>query len=242
MSDNLLNPKIAIMHMSLLAQFIQPGRGSVLGQSRPPGSVRIAISASINALIALGAGGVALFLIRHPGRTRMQRRLMGTVLWPGWRSISSWKGSDPMPMPYTYRHASEEFRAYLKDLRKRTLIDSDNVLYTGTDAVLTGFRARLTVAQALRFADELPSVLRAIFVWRWNPEAPGLPWPDRETLRDEMVSLRRDHNFCPPELLEEILMAVPRTMRPPDFARALAMIGPEAEAFWEVPAPEPRPG
>ncbi|MFD1882483.1 DUF2267 domain-containing protein [Paracoccus pacificus] len=137
-----------------------------------------------------------------------------------------------MPMPYTYRHASAEFRAYLQDLREATLIESDNVLYTGTEAVLTSFRARLTVAEGLRFADELPAVLRAIFVWRWDGAAAPLPWPDRETLRAEMLALRRHHNFCPPSLLEELLAAIPPTMRAPDFQRAVERIGPQAVGFW----------
>lgn len=137
-----------------------------------------------------------------------------------------------MPMPFTYRHATDEFRAYLKDMRDRTLIDSDNVIYTATEAVFRSFRARLTPSQALRFADELPAVLRAMFLWRWDVEAAPLPWPDRETVRTEMMALRRDHNFCPPEMLEDVLAAIRATIRKPDWDRALTAIGPEAVAFW----------
>lgn len=32
-----------------------------------------------------------------------------------------------MPMPFTYRHATDEWRRFLKSMRERTLIDSDNV-------------------------------------------------------------------------------------------------------------------
>ncbi|MDO5631543.1 MAG: LysE family translocator [Paracoccus sp. (in: a-proteobacteria)] len=77
---NLLNPKIAVMYLSLLPQFIQPGHGSVLAQSLALGGVQIAISVTVNAMIALGAGSVALFLTRHPGWAVVQRWLMGTVL------------------------------------------------------------------------------------------------------------------------------------------------------------------
>lgn len=63
---NLLNPKIAVMYLSLLPQFIQPEQGSVLAQSLALGTVQIVISLAVNALIAIGAGSVAGFLAGRP--------------------------------------------------------------------------------------------------------------------------------------------------------------------------------
>lgn len=77
---NLLNPKIAILYLSLLPQFIRPELGNVLAQSLVLGGVQIAISVCINGVIALAAGSVALFLARRPAWVLAQRWLMGTVL------------------------------------------------------------------------------------------------------------------------------------------------------------------
>ena len=77
---NLLNPKIAVMYLSLLPQFIQPSHGSVLAQSLVLGTTQIAISVSVNAVIAVAAGSVAAFLGSRPTWLRVQRWLMGTVL------------------------------------------------------------------------------------------------------------------------------------------------------------------
>jgi threonine/homoserine/homoserine lactone efflux protein len=77
---NLLNPKIAMLYLALLPQFIDPAAGSVLMQSVVLGSIQIAISVSVNAMIALAAGSIALFLAQRPTWMLLQRYLMGTVL------------------------------------------------------------------------------------------------------------------------------------------------------------------
>ena len=77
---NLLNPKMAMLYLALLPQFIDPAAGSVLTQSLALGSMQIVISASVNAMIALAAGSIAEFLGTRPSWLLVQRWLMGTVL------------------------------------------------------------------------------------------------------------------------------------------------------------------
>ncbi|MEF8690020.1 UNVERIFIED_CONTAM: LysE family translocator [Comamonas sp. A-3] len=77
---NLLNPKIAVMYLSLLPLFISPEHGSVLSQSLVLGFTQIVISVSVNATIAMLAGSIAVFLSARPTWILVQRWLMGTVL------------------------------------------------------------------------------------------------------------------------------------------------------------------
>src|ERR1700681_3480496 len=77
---NLLNPKIAMLYLALLPQFIDPALGSVLTQSLVLGTIQTVISVSVNAVIALTAGSIAMFLGTRPTWLLVQRWLMGTVL------------------------------------------------------------------------------------------------------------------------------------------------------------------
>jgi threonine/homoserine/homoserine lactone efflux protein len=77
---NLLNPKIAVLYLSLLPQFIDPQQGSVLGQSLIFGAIQIVLSISVNSTVAITAGSIAGFLTRKPTWLVIQRWLMGTVL------------------------------------------------------------------------------------------------------------------------------------------------------------------
>lgn len=77
---NLLNPKIAVMYLSLLPQFIDPAHGSILGQALALGMTQIIISIFVNAIIAISAASTAIFLTRRPTFAVIQRWMMGTVL------------------------------------------------------------------------------------------------------------------------------------------------------------------
>ncbi|CAM2900804.1 Leucine efflux protein [Methylobacterium mesophilicum] len=76
---NLLNPKIAIVYLSLLPQFIDPANGSVLSQALVLGTTQIVISLMINAIFIVSASAIARFFTHRPSFATLQRWVMGTV-------------------------------------------------------------------------------------------------------------------------------------------------------------------
>lgn len=77
---SLLNPKVAMLYLSLLPQFIDPGLGNVLGQSLMFGAIQIVTSVTVNAMIVFSAAAIATFLGSRPLWLFAQRWIMGSVL------------------------------------------------------------------------------------------------------------------------------------------------------------------
>lgn len=79
-TTSVLNPKLAILFISLLPQFIDRQRSDIIGQSLLLGSLLISAFALANGLVALGSGGMAKFLTGRPTLLLAQRWVMGAIL------------------------------------------------------------------------------------------------------------------------------------------------------------------
>jgi threonine/homoserine/homoserine lactone efflux protein len=77
---NVLNPKVAVFYLAILPQFISSEHGSVLLQSIELGMTQIAISFTVNLVIALTAAGIASWFARNSTWLAVQRYFMGFVL------------------------------------------------------------------------------------------------------------------------------------------------------------------
>lgn len=145
-----------------------------------------------------------------------------------------------MPMPWTYRHASKEWRAILDDLKDRMNLESDNMAYTAMDGVLQVFRRRLTAQEGVDFASVLPSIPRAIFVAHWKIEDPPLHFTARESLIREVKQVRPHHNLTPDNAIEATAWTLRRYIDRLDFERVLARMPEGSVSFWHVDVADPR--
>jgi threonine/homoserine/homoserine lactone efflux protein len=76
----LLNPKIAILYISLLPQFLDPSLGHLGLQSLILGLGQLTVGVVMNGVFVITAGSVAVFLARRPTWMRIHRYLTGTAL------------------------------------------------------------------------------------------------------------------------------------------------------------------
>jgi len=139
-----------------------------------------------------------------------------------------------MTVPSAYDSASRDFYRFLADAKDAATLVSTHQTYTMVEGVFIAFRARLTTRQALHFADELPLLLRALFVAGLNVDAPVLPFADRETMTREVQALRGDHNFAPDTAIADVAVALRKAMGDEALDRALEGLPDEARAFWQT--------
>ncbi|WP_454757982.1 LysE family translocator [Cupriavidus campinensis] len=77
---SLLNPKLALVFISVLPQFIDYQAGDVLRQSLTLGLALTAAFASVNACVAIASGSAATAMAGRPGLLTAQRWIVGVLL------------------------------------------------------------------------------------------------------------------------------------------------------------------
>lgn len=139
-----------------------------------------------------------------------------------------------MTIPMEFQHASESFERFLADARDEAGLATRNQTYTMVEAVLRVFRRRLSVREAIAFANVLPPVLRALFVTDWDPDEPSRPFADCAAMAREVQDLRRHHNFAPGTAIRDVAIALRRHCDEAVLDRVLATMPDGAFDFWRV--------
>ena len=137
-----------------------------------------------------------------------------------------------MTVPQEYVHASRDFDRFMSDFMEISMLETHHRAYAVVRAVLHVFRDHLPVDDALKFAEILPAVLRAIFVENWHPSTDTRPFPDRAQLILEVKANRHDHNLASESSISDVAAALRRNVNGTDLDRVLAARPAGAVAYW----------
>lgn len=141
-----------------------------------------------------------------------------------------------MPIPPDYFHANQQFERFMLDARDAADLPTTNMAWNMVVGVLNAFRCRLTIRDALRFANILPPGIRALFVADWDAEQPLRKFTDQENLIDEIRSVRRVHNFSPETAHQAVAIALRKNLDEHKLDEFLKQISVQAYQFWFVDA------
>lgn len=108
--------------------------------------------------------------------------------------------------------------------------------YTAIEAVLHAYRARLSPKDVMIFANILPSVLRAIYIYGWNPEQTPHPFPNDRKWVEEFQAHRPHHNLTPKNAKNALAIALWQHINHRKFELALEKLPKPATDFWRVEA------
>lgn len=127
-----------------------------------------------------------------------------------------------------------EFEKFMLDARDTAGLATTNMAYNMVVGVLHTFRRRLTVRQAIGFANVLPAVLRAIFVSDWDTDQLRIEFQDIDAMTQEVKALRAQHNFSPESAIHDVAAALRRHVTQPAFDNYLSTLSVSAQQFWSV--------
>lgn len=139
-----------------------------------------------------------------------------------------------MPVPPAYERASTHFSEFLLQARDLAFLQTTHQSYTMVQGVFQAFRRRISVEQALAFADLLPPLLRALFVTDWDIHEVRRPFVSREEMTREVQALRANHNVSPDDSIECVARALRKYVNSEHFDALLATFPPGAAEFWRA--------
>ncbi|RXJ66396.1 hypothetical protein CRV08_13030 [Halarcobacter ebronensis] len=142
-----------------------------------------------------------------------------------------------MPFPIEYATATQDFYNFMDDVKHKADFHSFHVTYTMVQGVFQTFRSRVTVDEALKFANCLPVALRALFVKDWDVNQVQKEFESFEIMNEDVKSLRSDHNFSRDNAIEIVSSVLLNHVEQVYFSKMMDNMSDEIKLFWNYKSP-----
>lgn len=137
-----------------------------------------------------------------------------------------------MPFPIEYATATKDFYNFMEDVKVKSELHSFHVTYTMVQSVFHVFRRRVSIENALKFANTLPVALRALFVKDWDVNEQLKPFESFEKMNEEVKELRYPHNFSIDLAIEVVTSVLPNHVEKIYFNKMMDEMPIEVKIFW----------
>ncbi|MDR0215515.1 MAG: DUF2267 domain-containing protein [Comamonas sp.] len=138
-----------------------------------------------------------------------------------------------MPPPFEYQNPTLQFERFLVAARDHSGLATTNMAWNMVVGVLHAFRARLTLAEGIRFAQALPPVVRALFVEDWDPALAPREFGSEQDWLADVRAVRHQHNFSPDNAVVAVARALREQVQPSAWERAMHDLPAAFRRYWD---------
>ena len=147
-----------------------------------------------------------------------------------------------MTLPSALSHAVQQTQEWLKELRDNGDLPDEATAYSVLRAVLHQLRDRLTPAEAVDLAAQLPMIVRGIYFEGWQPaRTPEKVRTKREFL-DGVQAKLRPHPIAPEPAVRDVLALLTHHCDPGEITDVVAQLPRELKDLWPDTARAPHVG
>jgi uncharacterized protein (DUF2267 family) len=137
-----------------------------------------------------------------------------------------------MPFPIEYATATQDFYKFMDDVKQKADFHSFHVTYTMVQGVFQAFRRRVSIEEALCFANCLPVALRALFVKDWDINKPKKEFESFDKMNEDVKKLRHEHNFSRDNAIEIVSSVLLNHVEKVHFSKMMEKMSDDIKLFW----------
>ena len=147
-----------------------------------------------------------------------------------------------MTLPAALSHAVQQTQEWLKELRDNGDFPDEATAYSVLRAVLHQLRDRLTPAEAVDLAAQLPMIVRGIYFEGWQPSRTPEKVRTKREFLDGVQAKLRPHPIAPEAAVRDVLVLLTHHCDPGEITDVVAQLPRELKDLWPDTARAPHVG
>ncbi len=137
-----------------------------------------------------------------------------------------------MSVPDVVAHSVQQAQEWLKSLRDNAGLANTDEALAILRAVLHQLRDRLTVAEAVDFSQQLPTIIRGIYFEGWQPHRVPEKVNTQEEFIDKVTLKLLPRTNPADRAIRDVFALLAHALDPGEIADVIAQMPAELKEFW----------